>query len=326
MSAMFPDVSSMFAAHGITAPEAPFVHDGYSGATMTRIEQDGRRFVVKRVSRTEDWIIQMTSDHAMREAQIGASDVLDALAPELRSPSIAAARDGDGFALLMRDLTPYLLPPEGVLAPETWELILRALAKMHAHFWEMPIVGDIGWCGLDEYLLFLSEPAGRRLHEAGLMEVGFGAGWERFHTAVPRDVSDLVRRLHADPSPIVMACNRLPRTLLHHDVKTANIATEGRTVWLFDWALAGYGPVGCDVGFLLAINSTRLPWTLEETAARYRDTTQRSIGARFNAAQWSRQLAVAHVTGLMLFGWAKDGVERDWWCERALEANSILDL
>jgi phosphotransferase family enzyme len=326
MSGLYPDSASMFAALGITASETPIAHDGYSGATMSRIEQDGRAYIVKRVSRTTDWIIQMTSDHAMREAQIAASDVLVPLAPALRTPSIAAARDGDGFALLMRDLTPHLLPPEGVLAPDTWELILRALAKMHGHFWEAPIVREIGWCGLDEYLLFLSEPAGRRLHEAGLMEVGFGAGWERFHAAVPRVVSDLVRRLHADPSSIVAACNRLPRTLLHHDVKTANIAIDGRTVWLFDWALAGYGPAGCDLGLLLAINSTRLLWTLEETAARYRESAHSGIGARFDAAQWPRQLAVAHVTGLMLLGWSKQGEELEWWCERAMEAQSLLRL
>jgi hypothetical protein len=326
MRDLYADVASMFAAHNITAAEVPFAHDGYSGATMTRIAQGNDRYVVKRVSRTTDWIIQMTSDHAMREAQIAASDVLEPLAPGLRSPSIAAASDGDGFALLMRDLTEHLLPSEGVLPPETWDRILNAMASMHAHFWQTPIIDGIGWCGLSEYLLFLSEPAGRRLHEAGLMEVGFRVGWERFHAAVEPAVSGFVRGLHRDPAPFVAACNLLPRTLLHHDVKVANIAIAEGTVWLFDWALAGYGPVGCDLGLLLGINSTRLPSTFEDIAARYREHLERELGVAIDADAWAREWAVAHVTGLMLFGWAKDGRELAWWCERALEAKSLLDL
>ncbi len=176
MRDLFPDVASMLAAHGITSRETPFAHDGYSGATMARIEQDGRRFVIKRVSRTRDWIIQMTSDHAMREARIGASDVLDGLAPGLRSPSIAAARDGDGFALLMHDLTSYLLPSVGVLPPETWDVILSATASMHARFWNAPPAEAIGWCEMRERVLFLLRARGRTLTRGRIDGAGLRCG------------------------------------------------------------------------------------------------------------------------------------------------------
>ena len=316
----------MLAAHGITSRETPFAHDGYSGATMARIEQDGRRFVIKRVSRTRDWIIQMTSDHAMREARIGASDVLDGLAPGLRSPSIAAARDGDGFALLMHDLTSYLLPSVGVLPPETWDVILSATASMHARFWNAPPAEAIGWCEMRERVLFLSEPAGERLRAAGLMELGFAAGWERFRASVPPAVSSLVRSLHDDPGPLLAILSTLPHTLVHNDVKTANIGMQGDTLWLFDWALAGIGPVCSDVGWLLAVNASRLPWTLDETAERYAMHLRSALGARFATAAWERQLAASYLIGVMLLGWGKSGDEREWWCERALEARALLAL
>jgi hypothetical protein len=319
----------MLAAYDIQEPEVPFAHDGYSGATMSRIvDQVGERYVLKRVSRTLDWIIQMTSDHALREAQIAASGVLEPLAPALRSPSIAAAHDGDGFALLMRDLTDWLLPPNGVLPASNWERILSRVAMLHATFWEAPPADDLGWCGLRERLLMLSQPAGERLRVAGLTEFGFASGWERFHDAVTPDVSVFVRALHHDPSPLVDVCERLPQTLLHNDLKTANMAVEGDTLWLFDWALTGIGPIGVDLGWLLCVNSTRLPWTLDETLDRYAVHLRAALGSRFDAQDWERQRAVAFLSGLITFGWAKvdDAEELNWWCLRGLDARSTLQL
>ena len=319
MSELYPDVASMLRAHGIEGDETPFAHDGYSGATMTRIGTQGHRYVIKRVSRTLDWIIQMTSDHAMREAQIAASGVLDVLAPGVRSPSIAAARDGDGFALLMHDLAPHLLPDDGVVPVAAFDFILERTAQMHARFWEAPPAADLGWCGLQERLLMLSEAAGQRLRDAGLMELGFGAGWERFHAAAPPDVSALVRRLHDDPGPLIAVLDALSQTLLHNDIKVANLAIEGGTLWLFDWALTGIGPVACDLGWLLAVNSSRLPWTLDETADVYAGHLRTALRERFDAAMWERQLAAAHLCGIVMFGWSKAGDpdELRWWCDRA---------
>jgi hypothetical protein len=320
---LFPDAASMLAAHGVTGEEVPFVHEGYSGAMMSRITQGDRRYVVKRVSRTIDWIIQMTSDQAMREAQIGASNVLDELRPGLQSPSIAAAYDGDGFALLMHDVTARLLPKDGRLPAATVELILSRIAEMHARFWDALPAEDIGWCGLRERLLMLSEPAGERLRAAGFMlSGGFAAGWERFHRQAPARVRGLVQQLHADPQPLLDVFAGLPQTLLHNDVKAANIAIDGETVWLFDWALAGLGPVCSELGWLLGVNSSRLPWTLDETVDRYGAHLRRALGARFDEAQWDRQRAAAYVCGLIVFGWAKgdDPDELGWWCERGVAA------
>lgn len=328
MIGLYPDAASMLRAHGIAGDETPFAHEGYSGATMTRIEQQGRRYVVKRVSRTLDWIIQMTSDHAMREAQIAASGVLSSLAPAVRSPSIAAARDGDGFALLMRDLTPHLLPRDGLVPAAMFDFILQRTAQMHALFWEAPPAIDPGWCGLRERVLMLSEAAGERLRSAGLMELGFASGWERFHAAAPPEASALIRRLHEDPAPLLGALDMLPPTLLHNDVKIGNLAIEGETLWLFDWALAGIGPVASELGWLLAVNSSRLPWTLDETVERYAAHLRSALGRRFDAAMWERQRAAAYVCGLVMLGWGKagDSGELAWWCSRALEAQSSLGL
>lgn len=326
MTDLYPDLASMLAAHGITAREVPFDHEGYSNATMARIEQDGKRYILKRTSRTRDWIIQMTSDHAMREAQIAASHLLDPLAPALRSPSIAAANDGGGFALLMHDLTPHLLSGVDALPAAAWHRILAGAAALHARFWAAAPPPGIGWCGMRERLLMLSEPAGERLKQAGLMEFGFGSGWERFHATAPAASRALVRSLHANPAPLLDVFPTLPQTLLHNDIKIANAALDADSLWLFDWALAGFGPVGCELGWLLAVNSSRLTWSLDETAERYARHLRDALGRRFEEAAWPRQRAVAHIAGIMMFGWAKEGDELEWWCDRALQARSILRL
>lgn len=327
MTELYRDTATMLAAHGITAREIPFDHEGYSGATMARIHQDDRRYVVKRVSRSIDWIIQMTSDHALREAQIGASDILKSLEPGLRSPSIAAAHDGDGFALLMHDVSEHLLPRDGRLPAETLDLILRRIAEMHARFWDSRPPADIGWCGIRERILMLSEPAGARLREAGFMLAGgFAAGWDVFHRTAPPQIREFVRALHADPQPLIDVCATLPQTLLHNDVKAGNIAIERETLWLFDWALAGFGPVGSEIGWLLGVNSSRLPWTLDETLTRYAEHLRQALDTRFDEEMWKRQRAVAYISGLMMFGWAKgdDPAELAWWCERADHASKLF--
>jgi aminoglycoside phosphotransferase (APT) family kinase protein len=135
-----------------------------------------------------------------------------------------------------------------------------------------------------------------------------------------------VRALHDDPQPLIDVCNGLPQTLLHNDVKTGNIAIEGATVWLFDWALAGFGPVGSELGWLLGVNSSRLPWSLDQTLDVYGAHLRRALGALFDEEMWKRQQAVAHVSGLLEFGWAKgdDPEELGWWCERALAATDAF--
>jgi hypothetical protein len=323
MIALYPDPATMLAAFGISGEEVPFDHEGYSGATMTRIAQGADRYVVKRFSRTVDWVIQMTSDPALREAQIGASAVLAPMAPGLRSPSIAAARDGQGFALLMQDLTGCLLPGQARVADVTADLILRRIAKMHARFWNAPAPEHIEWCGLRERLLMLSEPAAERLQAAGFMLTGgFAAGWEKFHSTAPPRARDLVRTLHRDPQPLVDVCMALPQTLLHNDVKIGNMAIDGETLWLFDWALAGFGPAGVDLGWLLATSSSQLPWSLDETTERYGEHLKRELGGRLDNDGWQQQRAVAHISGLIMFGWKKpdDRAELEWWCDRVIAA------
>ena len=78
---------------------------------------------------------------------------------------------------------------------------------------------------------------------------------------------------------MIRVLQRLPRTIVHHDLKIANAGIEGSTLWLIDWSEVTLGPVALDLGWLLAVNSSRLPWTLDETAERYRRHLSAALGA-----------------------------------------------
>src|SRR5262245_55524788 len=97
-----PRLADLLEEHGLGGvPEEPLRHDGWSGASITRLTRpDGRRFVVKRDSLARDWIARMTGDvPELREA------LLVRAAPRLPAPvtlpHLGVARDGDEIALLM---------------------------------------------------------------------------------------------------------------------------------------------------------------------------------------------------------------------------------
>ena len=321
------DVAAMLDRNSIAGAEVPFEHDGYSGCRMSRIESGGRSYVIKRTRFADDWMIQMTSDLAVREARIAVSDVLAPLR-RVRSPSIDAAHDGDGFALLMHDVAPYLVPTDRRLTPDLANHLLAAAAELHACYWQALPEEDLGWCGMRERLLMLSPQVGQRMVAAGFDDIGFVRGWERFHAWAPGDVSDLIRRLHDDPSNLVATLASLPQTLLHNDIKAANCAVEGDTLWLFDWALAGTGPVCAEIAWMMGVNVELLPWTLDESLERYAGLLKQSLGdRRFQEARWDEQYDLSRLMRLMLLGWAKvprgdshDSGELRWLCEGALAA------
>jgi Phosphotransferase enzyme family len=322
LKALFPHVASMLASEGIVSPEQALKHDGYSGARITAIEQGGARYVLKRIRYADDWLMQVVGDAECREALFAASPLVDRLPHLVRTPTLTVARDGDGWAILMRDISPLLLSAQGVVQPPTTEVVLDALVAMHAVFWDDPLA-DAGFDvpGAREHLRFLGPDTGRKLLDEG-RDFGLLRGWERFDALAPAPMSALVRRLFADPSPLLDALGRMPQTLLHGDAKLANMGIDGTTVWMFDWSFVRRAPVCAEVAWFLAVNSSRLPWSLDETIERYRARLAHALGPeRWAATDWPSQRAAMFVVGLMLYGWGK-ALDADagrpeelrWWC------------
>jgi hypothetical protein len=322
-------------AHGISAPESRAgIGGGFSGSSLTSIEHGGERYILKRMRIADDWLMRVTGDASCREAQLAASPLLERLPGRVRTPSLGAARDGDGWLLLMRDISPLMLPGDGIVEPLVLEVILRAAADLHARFWDDPLAGTRPWLtGTRERLLMLSPATGAALAADGV-EFGIVPGWQAFERRAPRDAARLASRLFAGITPLLDVLGSLPATLVHGDLKFGNAGIEGDTLWLIDWALAARAPVAVEMAWFLSVNSSRLPWTLDETIDRYARMLEAALGAaRFEAAWWERQRAAIAVCGLLMYGWGKalDAEagrpdELRWWCDGAVAGARMLGL
>jgi hypothetical protein len=318
------DLASLLTAHGLTGvPEAALEHTGFSGALITSLRRaDGARFVLKRLSIDRDWIMRATDDLACREAQFAACQ--PSLGQRIATPSIGVTGDGDGFAVLMDDITEYLLP-QGSITEAQLDLIIDGVAALHAL--PLPEAAPVPWCDVRQRLLLLTPHRARMAaeYEAPVAR-DLARGWEIFDRLAPPPVVELIRGLSKDPTPLIDALAPLPASLLHGDLKLDNIGLDpsGR-LWLIDWAMPMLAPPAVELGWFLAINSRRLPRTLDETMRRYATATGMPPAHR------ERHDAAAVLCGLLLRGWRKaidaDEGEPDelhWWCECAEAAQRFL--
>ncbi len=334
MSELYPDVASLFAEHGIDAPEQPMPNAGLSGARHTSIVQDGRRYVLKRLRLGDDWLMRLTGDAAYREAQFAVSPLATRLPPRVHVPTLGASHDDDGRAILMDDITPLLLPDARVVPADAMDAILRRFADLHAAFWDDPLAdADVAWCAPRHRISLLGPGTGEMLVREG-RDFGVARGWRLFETLVPPETADLARGLAADMTPLLAALESLPQTLLHGDLKIANFGWDVDSLSLLDWAMVMRGPVAIDLAMFLTMNSSILPWTLDEALDRYAAHLERALGAeRFAAARWWQQNATLMLCGLLYYGWGKalDAEsgrpdELRWWCEGAMAAVDALGL
>lgn len=312
----------MLAAHGLAgAREEPFAHTGFSGAALTRLRRgDGASFVLKRMSIGRDWIMRATEDESCREAAFEAASL--ALPDGVRTPALGVARDGDGHALLMLDISEHLVPQGAIDAP-TLDAIIARMAELHAT--PLPPPDALRWCGLRQRLTLLT-PDTARIAEAYGAPVARDIidGWALFERHAPPDVAALIRALSGDPSPLLRALDALPIALLHGDLKLDNIGldSEGR-LWLIDWAMTLLAPPAVELGWFLAMNSRRIPRSLDDVMSRY--------AAEARIVDRERHDALTVLCGLLLRGWRKaldaeagEPDELRWWCDQVREAARFL--
>jgi len=341
------------------AAEEPFPNDGWSGASLTRLRRGGGdRFILKRDSPRQDWIAQATRDGpVLREAWFAArARIFDQFFSEaIRAPYLGVGMDGDGFGLLMPDLTGVLFDWARSIAVDDLERVLAGLAALHAYPWAgrkgfSDVLGDPAfngggpWCPLRERVTLICRSS---LEKAGPAREAVAdrilPGWDAFDRAAPAAARDLMSMLGEDPRPLLGALAAQEHTLIHGDLKLANagIAGDG-VVEVVDWQMVSFAPIAVEIGWFLVANVASLPVPPDDVVRRYRahlakgfldpdDGWVRDEGADFDEGG----IDAAILVGLLLRGWRK-GMDAEagitlgsgvsaaddlaWWCERAVEA------
>ena len=338
---LLPETLGELAGSAITSMrQLPFAggHSA-SGSRFFAVEtNDGRgpRFVVKRVSREWDWIMRATHDCAGRESLAWTSGLLDRLPPGVTHPTVATAHDGEGWAILMHDVTEALYPPHdpyigAPIGEADHALFLDALAAVHTTFWDDAATIDARaeLCTPEHRYHAFSPETGRR-EGAGpdLYPRIIHEGWSLLPTLVDPVVSDLVLALADDPAPLTAAQTRYPQTIVHGDPRPPNLGrlvtdTAAPAVILLDWHFVGLGVPGVDLTWYLYTTGPGRWLSHEVVIDRYRERLAFHLGSRFDEGWWQPQLELSLLGQMLRCGqdmaWAavrhESAAVRAWACE-----------
>lgn len=308
------------------ARRAELAHGGNSGAALERvILADGTNLVAKRVAPGADWLGRVTHDRG-RTALLWQAGAFARMPRQLDHGIESVLPDGDGWWVVMRDLSAGFLGDERRLSRSESSTILTAAAELHRSF-----VDDVpdGAATLDDRLGMSS----LRVAEAersgpDLLPKQLEAAWDAFAEAVPDDLATEVLAAVRDPSALAAALMAAgPRTLLHGDLRDDNLGLADGRVVLLDWDLATAGTPTVEFAWYLCHDAWRI------------DADHDALEADFRAAEADTvedlEVELGMLTGLVQYGWifghslrihpdpaeqAWARAELDWWVPRSRRA------
>jgi hypothetical protein len=310
-----PESLSSLTGEPITSVECRPLQATYnkSGSRLLAVETNqgqGTRYILKRVSVEWDWQMRATDDHGCRAVALWTQGIFDRMPQKIAHGVVACARDGTGWAILMHDTGPYMLP-YAPLRKRHNKIFLKAMAALHATFFDAPDLSDpaLNLCRLCHVYSVFGPRTGHR-EAGGIDEVPqrILEGWELLPSVVTSDVADITLSLVNDPQPLCAALARYPHTLVHGDWRHANqglirVGDRQQTI-LLDWQLATAGAPAIEIARYLGTNSALFPISKQECLAYYRQQLARRLGDRFDESWWQPQLALSLLGGFVQDGWA----------------------
>ena len=313
---------------------APGISSGYSSSLheiLAAVLRDGTklRLRLKRTRLDQDWLARLSREEPPgREASLLGETALSPVWECFARAHLAYAVQGSEIGLLMEDHSEGLLADvrEPISAAHE-EALLLAIASLHARFWQSPAL-SLPWLSRPEWSLDVLGP-----HQAAEVELrgapqsireGVVRGWRDALALLPSDVAS---KLTLPGDQLWLEWSHLPKTLIHGDTKIANFAflPDGR-VAAFDWTRVGAAPGTLDIGWYLAVNSTRLARGKDELIARYRELLEARLGRALDELLWERMMDAGIVSGARMMLWSKALALREgtpfrrddwaWWVAR----------
>jgi len=269
-------------------------HAGLAGSKLSYVDTNVGRFVLKQMSVKHDWIIYATDDQQGRAVTIWQYGLLDELQPHLEHKTIACARDGDGWSILMEDLTGRVFNTwENPISPELVPVFLDRLARLHATFWNDPRLTEasLGLCTPTQLIDLTSLPVAQKLNgqSLGVIPDWIKGGWEVMEILLDKDVFAHMQSLIENPRSLIEVLSRYPHTLLHGDYRTENLAYNNHPVVL-DWQGATYSLMTIDLAWFVKGRDVLNAMGLEQAICYYRERLENYLDERFDHAEWQVML------------------------------------
>ena len=233
----------------------PLETDGKSGSRLERCWlENGLVVIVKHSDVAHDWIMQATRDDG-RIARLWNEGLFEQLETTIEHGLLDVQRTLTGSVVVMKDLSASLFSDGAQLRPAHKRVLVGA-AEIHRLFTGQAFGG---LCPLRDLYAFLSPVVCARFaedHEVPRLAL---AGWERFHDIVSDDVAAAIGSIHADPTSLADALLARESTLVHGDLKLANLGADAHRVVILDWGtLTTWAPAAVDFAWYVAINAAAL--------------------------------------------------------------------
>ena len=304
---------------------------GFSGSVLERVEvhlQSGgiRNLILKSTRLETDWLSLRSKDMVGREAALLGEAGLSGVWKSIHCPYIAFAFENGETGLLMDDFTDFLFPdirePIDIYHED---LILNAIASLHATFWESSEIKKKEWLMQPQKYLDVFGPGEHASDKTAAppdkVRNSMQEGWNLALQLLPVEINNILKK---PADEIFKHWNDLPVTLLHGDAKIANMAIlPSHHVVMFDWSYIGWGPCGIELGWWLAVNSTRLARSKEDLISKYKSCLESNLKFFIPEKTWSGMIELAVMTGAMMMLWNKAlgfragtrrGIEEwEWW-------------
>lgn len=293
----------------------PFTGWGLSGGKLSYVDTGRQRLVLKRMSMAYDWPMFYTNDLLCRSITLWEYGLLSRLPPQVEHGMVAASRDGDGWALLLEDLSGRFFRDNRSI-PGLIEISLDGLAHLHSTFWEEPSLQhpSLGLSTPSTLLELMKASTADAYPEWSehILHRIVRIGWEILPDLVGREAGGILETLYHDTQPLLDAISAYPVTLLHGDAFTRNMAlsADGRLA-LLDWQLANPGLMTIELAYCLDGWRGNVDPGSEALRAYYRANLERALGTTFDDDVWHRMVMLGVCVQCLRMG----AVTAYWWKE-----------
>ena len=295
-----PETLSELLSHPVTRVDCQPMngHSGLAGGRLSYVDTNAVSLVLKQMSIASDWIMFASADEQCRAVTLWQYGLLDQLRPHLEHKILACSRDGNGWAILMHDLTEYVHKWDMPMAPELAPAFLDALARLHATFWNAPILNDphIGLCDPAQLLDQTSLPMAQKHTNSsmGVIPEWVRGGWEVMEELLDSDTFSHLKSLTENPQPLFEALSRYPYTLLHGDYRAANLAHPDQPV-AFDWQEATCSLMTIDLAWFVKEDCIQDAMGQVQAINFYRRRLETYLNSRFDDTEWRAMVDLGHL-------------------------------